>query len=165
MHTVKVTLGTNKLEPRGQCETAGGAVVSLNELFEFSCLTRPSIDIPFVFCSVSQRMVRPPERIITGCSAAHEGKPYSQNCCCLKAVTKDSLHALRLLHSNYCSIFSLLSEWSCRPDLTKPLHHSFINTWKGWLHWCSFYSGALQSFLIKEECFLIYLLCPDGLGS
>lgn len=87
MHTVKVTLGTNKLEPRGQCETAGGAVVSLNELFEFSCLTRPSIDIPFVFCSVSQRMVRPPERIITGCSAAHEGKPYSQNCCCLKAVT------------------------------------------------------------------------------
>lgn len=131
----KVTLGTNKLEPREQCtcETAGGAVEFLNDLFEFSCLTRPSVDIPFVFCSVSRRTVKPPERIITGRSAAHKGKPYSQNCWCQKTVTKESSCALRLLHSNYCSISSLLSGWPCRPDLSKPLHHSLITTWKDWL--------------------------------
>lgn len=57
-----------------------------------------SVIPPFVFCSVSQWMARPSERITTGYTAAHRETPAHQNCgCCLKLYKK---HRIYYMHQD-----------------------------------------------------------------
>lgn len=129
LHTCKWLWSWTNLTPRARCtnETAGGAVEFPNVIVWVLCLTRLSGHIPFVFCSLSRRALRPSERVFAGRSAARPPPTRETQQPGVKTVRRETL----CVRSNYSVVIIaafITFSWSYVPDFSKPalLFHSHL---------------------------------------